>query len=140
MGTQTSDETIAASVDRIVRACLYTDEELTASDSSPPDGAVLVEGIVSKIGFHPQRLEAHREEIRGLLGQMPKEFHKSKGGGMSALNMCNNREGRQWGEHRDMDLLVVLGLGVGMVEYLMPREMWAVLPGGMPYILIDTAI
>ena len=34
--------------------------------------------------------------------------------------------------------LVVLGIGVGMVAYSLPRDVWNILPGGVPYVIIDT--
>ena len=36
-----------------------------------------------------------------------------------------------------MEQLFVLGMGLGLVKYGLPRSMWNVLPGGMPYISID---
>jgi hypothetical protein len=35
-----------------------------------------------------------------------------------------------------MDELVCLGLAIGRIAFLMPREMWEMLPGGMPYIVV----
>jgi len=54
--------------------------------------------------------------------------------GWSFLQMCEDKHGQQWtGEHRAMEELVVLGQAAGFVALLAPREMWPVLPGGMPY-------
>jgi hypothetical protein len=36
-----------------------------------------------------------------------------------------------------MEALVALGVGLGMAQFQMPREMWSVLPGGVPYVLLD---
>jgi len=52
--------------------------------------------------------------------------------------MCMDKHGVQWGEHRNIEQLVVLGIAAKMVKYCMPRDMWGILPGGMPYIAIDT--
>jgi len=30
-----------------------------------------------------------------------------------------------------------LGIASGKLSYLMPREMWKVLPGGMPYLVVS---
>jgi hypothetical protein len=51
--------------------------------------------------------------------------------------MCQDKEDHQWTDfHQTMDELVCLGTAIGKLEYLMPREMWNVLPGGMPYIVV----
>ena len=36
-----------------------------------------------------------------------------------------------------MEQLLTLGIGLGYAKYLMPREMWKMFPGGMPYFQID---
>ena len=75
--------------------------------------------------------------VSELLDQLPAEFHEKTGGGWSFLNACNNRDGQQWtGLHETMEKLVMLGLATGHVAFLMPRDMWSVLPGGMPYFVI----
>jgi hypothetical protein len=124
-------------VQAVIMAVLYTDAELAAAGGAAPAGYIAAEGITTKFGFHPERLEAHRADVRSMLMQLPEAFMKSKGGGMTFLNACNTREGHQWGEHRDMETLFALGMGLGYVSYPMPREMWSVLPGGMPYITVD---
>ena len=44
----------------------------------------------------------------------------------------------QWtGFHQTMDELVCLGLAIEKLSYLMPREYWKILPGGMPYLVIE---
>lgn len=119
----------AEKVRELVEACLNGKEE----------GAVLVDGVVRKFGFSPEKIAEHKEEIRALLDDMPDEFQMGKGGGWSFLNLCNDRSGEQWtGLHQTMEELVALGQAAGMAKYLMPRDMWAVLPGGMPYVGFDT--
>jgi len=100
--------------------------------------AILARGVVTSLGFHPDRLESHREEIRELLSQLPDTFKKESGGGMSFLNACNTQDGTQWGEHRNIDELIMLGLATGMVQFCLPREVWGALPGGMPYFWVET--
>ena len=84
-----------------------------------------------KCGFHPQRLESHKAEIKQLLAQLPHQFNE--GGGWTFLNACVTEAGDQWGEHRNIDQLLMLGVASKLAEYCMPREFWPVLPGGMPY-------
>lgn len=129
---------IAEQVEAIFLDCLYREEEMTDLEEGIPVGAVLVDGIVSKFGFHPNRIAAHKEEIRALLNQMPDQFHAGKGGGWSFLNLCVTKDGAQWGEHRNMEQLVVLAIAADMGFYCMPRDVWKVFPGGVPYVAFNT--
>jgi hypothetical protein len=125
----------ARKVREIVLDSLFKDEE-APKDGSIPLNAIIVEGITVKIGFHKERLESHREEIRELLAELPENFMAEKGGGWSFLNACNDKDGHQWGEHRNMEELFMLGMGLGVVKYILPRKMWAFLPGAMPYVSV----
>lgn len=127
---------IATQVDAIFRHCLYDDDEIQAN--TPPADAVIVHGIVRSYGFHPGRLNDHKEEIRKILDQMPIEFHAAGGGGWTFLNLCNTRSGEQWGEHPTMEQLVVLAIGSKMGQYTLPRDIWSILPGSMPYVVFNT--
>lgn len=127
-----------ANIREIMNYVLYSEEEVP--DRKVPADAVIVEGIVRKFGFHPGRLAEKKEAIRELLRQLPPPFHKGKGEGWSFLALCEDKEGRHWGEHNRCEDLVCLGLGVNMVEFCMKREGWQALPGGMPYIVVNTDI
>ena len=123
-------ELTSENVESIFMDCLFQDGE----DTSDP---AIAEGITSKFGFHKGRLESHRDDISDMLLQLPKEFHKDGGGGMTFLNAYINAKGEQWtGEHRRMEQLFSLGQACERVQCLMPRDMWSVLPGGMPYYAI----
>lgn len=118
-------------VSQIFLDCLYKDGEDTSSH-------VKAEGITSTVGFNPDRLNSHKAEIEAMLGELPDEFKKSGGGGMSFLNACNDKHGNQWtGLHRTMEQLFQLGIAIGKVECQLPREMWQALPGGMPYYVVN---
>ena len=123
-------------IDVIVRDSLFKDDEL--DKGRPKDGMEFIEarGAVNQFGFHRTRLESHRAEVQGMLAELPDQFHSDKGGGWSFLNACMTRDDHQWGEQRDVDLLLCLGLGLGIVRYPLPREVWPVLPGGMPYFTV----
>ena len=128
----TAEKLTAERVEEIFKGCLFDDGASTS-------GAVLVEGVRLKVGFHPERLEALKPSIRAMLDQLADDFHEKKGGGMSFLNACMTRDGDQWGEHLNIDQLLCLGLAAKMVKVLMPRELWALLPGQVPYFTVLTS-
>ena len=98
----------------------------------------VAEGITLSVGFHPERLDSHEKEIVALLDELPDVFKTSTGGGMSFLQACNDKHGNQWtGLHQRMEQLFLLGIGIGKVKLCLPRDMWAMLPGGMPYYTIN---
>lgn len=116
--------------------CLFKDEEIT--EGKIPEGAILVEGITRKFGFHPTRLAEKRQVVVKWLNALPHQFHKDGGGGWSFLNACNQENGVQWtGFHRSMEQLFCLGIGLGFVKCQLPREVWVTLPGGVPYYVVD---
>jgi hypothetical protein len=119
----------AERIEVIFRDCLFKEGEDTTT-------AILAKGIVIDAGFHPVRLENYRNEVSDLLFELPVEFQKAEGGGWSFLNACVDRKGRHWGEHRNMEQLFLLGLALGKVKCQMPREMWSMLPGGVPYYVV----
>jgi hypothetical protein len=129
----------AARVEEIFRDCLYKDEEMAGvPEGEAPEGVVIVEGIISRFGLHPERLESHRDEVHTMLLNLPEQFQADKGGGWSFLQACDDRNGVQWtGLHQTMGDLFVLGIGLGLAKYLLPREMWSAFPGGMPYLAVE---
>jgi len=117
-------------VDSVFMDCLFKDGEDTSDH-------IVAEGIVQTVGLHPGRIEGHRQEIHDMLAELPDEFKTSGGGGYSFLNACLDRHGNQWtGMHQTQEQLVQLGIAIGEVEYCLPREMWDVFPGGMPYFMV----
>ncbi len=107
--------------------CLFNDGEDTSNHITSP-------GIVSNVGFHPERLESHKEEIKSMLDCLPEAFHKDTGGGTSFLNACMDKDNHQWGEHQNMEQLFQLGNALKLSAWLLPKEIWSSLPGGMPYV------
>jgi len=123
-------ELTSENVQSIFEDCLFRGGE----DMS---NAILVKGIISDFGFHPGRIDNNKIAIKFMLDQLSDDFKASGGGGMTFLNMCNDRDGGQWtGFHSVMERLVVLGIAINKVRFALPRDLWAVLPGGMPYIVI----
>ena len=91
--------------------------------------------------FNSKALDENKARILELLRELPEEFMKSgSGGGWSFLEAANDKHGNQWtGMHMVMAQLFGMGQAAGLVELLLPRELWAVAPGGMPYyVVIDT--
>ena len=130
----------AESVEQIFLDCLFRDDELV--DGKPEIEPIKAEGIIRNFGFHPIRLNEHKTEIIELLQELPKEFFKDSGGSWSFLNACMDEHGNHWGEHRNIEQLFCLGIGLGIARFQFPRSMWSAFPGGVPYvtILVDMRI
>jgi len=127
----------AENVKKTLLDCLFTDEELKACNGKP-EKFVMAEGVMMKVGFHPERLESHRAEVSSMLSELPPEFmHDNPSGGWSFLNACMTKNGEQWGEHPNIDELLLLGFGLNMVKYLLPRPVWKAMPGGVPYFIVN---
>lgn len=114
----------------LARACFFKEGE-------PQDDAIEVEGIVRTYGFRPGRIAESADVIGALLAELPNEFQKSGGGGWSFLNACTDRHGHQWTDlHQTMEMLFCLGIAAGKAKWLLPRDIWESLPGGMPYVAV----
>jgi len=124
-------ELTAHNVNEIFLDCLFKDGELT-------DNGIKAQGVRTNVVFNPERLKSHEKDITDMLSYLPKEFGKSTGGGWSFLNMCVDKNDVLWtGEHATVDKLIVLGIAVGKVSFPFPRELWQVLPGSVPYVMVD---
>lgn len=124
-------------VQRVFTECLADPQ---AAEGDP---TIEVEGIMHTWIFNGEAIEAHDAEISAMLAKLPTEFQSvgvGGGGGWSFLNMCYDRDGNQWtGLHLEVERLVMLGIAAGKATFQMPRGMWEILPGGMPYIVVDPA-
>lgn len=121
-------------VDKVFCDCLYRESE---DHHKALSEGKLIEGVMLKVVFNPEKVENHRQDIKDMLAQLPLAFRKEDGGGWSFIQMCNDEEGNQWtGLHKKMDALVCLGLAIDQLRFCLPREMWKVLPDGMPYVQI----
>jgi hypothetical protein len=125
----------AENVRTVFDDCLFKDEEVV--NGKPVIEPIKAEGIMATFGFHPARLESHKQEVKEMLSQLPDPFMKSKGGGWTFLNACMTKNGTQWGEHNTMEQLFVLGIALKICSFALPRKMWDILPGGMPYIVVE---
>lgn len=137
--TKEQPGTLGKEVEDLFRSCLFEDSEIEGG--KPKDGleAVIAEGITRTVGFHPKRIAEAKEKVAGFIAKIAAdEFLKSKGGGMSFLRLCDDREGSQWTNlHRTMEQLVQLAIGTGLGGYCAPRMLWMMMPGGMPYVWFE---
>ena len=128
----------ASTVRKTFLGCLFTKEETAdLEEGEIPEGCVKGEGIRTRAGFHPGRLEEAEAIVRRMIGDLDDAFLKTGGGGTSFLSMCNDKNGKQWGEHQNMDEFLCLALAMGKASYCMPRESWGMFPGSMPYVVFD---
>jgi hypothetical protein len=117
-------------VNEMAKKCLFREGE-------PRNPGVEVDGIVNKWRFHPDRIAANAPAIGELLAELPSEFQKDGGGGWSFLNACMDRHGSQWCDlHHTMEALFCLGIAADRAKWLLPRDLWDSLPGGMPYVAV----
>ena len=107
-------------------------------DEEPTEGTPFIptKGIMLRVGFAPDKIEKNAEIIKELLDQLPENFNERTGSGWSFLNACVDKDENQWGEHQNVEELLLLGLGSGYVEYCIAREFWNIMPGGMPYFVV----
>lgn len=111
--------------------CLFKSAEIV--EGKPIVEPVEVQGVTSRFGLHPQRLESYREEVKSMLQELPASYRE----GDSFLNLCSLKDGDTWtGLHHRMQELMCLGLGLGYIKHMLPKELWKELPGGMPMIKI----
>lgn len=95
-----------------------------------------IDGPVNRARFCESSVEYFKSDIRALLAELPDSFHQFGGRGHSFLHAFEDRHGRHWGEHRDMEMLFMLGMAAGLVDEMFPRAVWPALPGGMPYYVV----
>lgn len=94
-------------------------------------------GIAHEFSFDSNKLNENSTEIRDMLHQLPDTFMKNIGGGWGFLMACDDKNGNQWtGLHLRMEQLFAMGEAIGSVKSLFPREMWKLLPGGVPYYMV----
>ena len=116
-------------VHEIFMDCLYKEEEL--KNGNPTD-YLPAKGLMINVGLNPTRVAKHSNRIKEILEQLPPVFAE----GYSFLEIVNDKNGTLWtGMHKTADELVCLGIVTKRAEVVM-REVQAVLPGGVPYILI----
>jgi len=123
-------ELTSENVNQVFTNCLFLEDE-------EKNNFVMAKGITIDVGFHPKRLDEHKDKIIEMLDQLPNNFKMEGGGGSSFLNACLDKNGNQWTDlHKTVEKLLLLGLGIDKIFYCLPKEMWQFFPGGMPYFFI----
>lgn len=135
-------ELTSENVGNILHECLFDDHELpNGNDTKPeemPAGTIFVDGVINRFGLKGAVLEQHREDVKSMIEQLKPEFFPNTGGGYSFLGLPFTKDDKQWGEHINAEALYVLAAGLGMARFSLPREVWPILPGSVPYISFDT--
>lgn len=129
----------ARRVEEIFLDCLFRDKEIDGEGKPRhPDMVVMSEGIKGRFGLHKKRLERYYNEIEGMLYDLDPVFYEPNnlGNGESFQKFSLRQDGEPWGTDREAEMLMVLGIGLKLVKNVLPRQLWAKLPGGMPYISI----
>ena len=125
----------AKEIHEVFMDCFYEDEEIDQAELEGGEMTPLLklEGCMVNVGFDPARVQKNQEKIEAFLNEVPNIFYT--GANFTMLYM--DKDGNHWGEHKNCDELLILGLAIDRFHYLLPREVWKALPGGMPYIKLD---
>lgn len=117
----------AENVEKVFRECFSENKE----------NIVKCDVVAHSFSFCKDKLQENKQNIVDMLSCLPKEFMQNTGGGYSFLMACNDKDGHQWtGLHLTMEKLFALGIGIEKVKCLLPRELWQMMPGGMPYFMV----
>lgn len=115
-------------------------EKYTAPEPPDPDSTVTT--VWGKVTLVTAIAAEDRAYIGDCLMALPKPFRMSAGGGWSTLNGAFTDDGtgqpnpaRQWGEQRNVFVLAALGLACDYCSLTDPAFS-AMLPGGMPYLMV----
>ncbi len=112
-----------------------------ALDIESNDPTTKVHGLTTDYVFHTERLTRHGETVRGFLGKLSTRFYADRGGGHSFLAFGTRRDGVVWGDTYDMERLLVLGLGLGLAAFCLPkRRRWRLFPRGVPFVCLNSSL
>ena len=95
---------------------------------------IVIKGVINNFAISKFWVDEEKENIKAMLLQLDDNFMND--GGWTFLNMPMRADGVQWGEQRNAQELLVLGMACELATIQMPREMWAMFPGGVPYIQV----
>ena len=119
-------------VNRLFRECT-----VSSSSKDVQEEIITANGIFHRARFSKSKIEQNKSSILTLFNELPDGFRKENGDGMSFLNMCVDRYGNYWtSNHTTMELLVLLGIAIDAIEFNVPTQLWPMLPGNVPNIII----
>ena len=111
--------------------CLFKEGE-------PTDKFVAASGVVGNFGFHPDRLASYKPKLAEMIGDLHPAFLKEVGGGWTFLNLCMDKNEHTWTDsQRVADEFLCLCVGNNLAQILIPRDMWSMLPGVVPYVVFS---
>jgi hypothetical protein len=126
-------ELTSANVRNVVNASMFAAEDVI--NGVPVREPLTVKGLNVQLSFDPQRVTANKSQVRELVEQLSPAFRDQNG--MSFMGLPVRSDGVQWGQYRNADELVCLGLATGdLVLIPADRADWKDLPGKLPYVAI----
>lgn len=94
-----------------------------------------VSTVTGNFGFDPEKIEKHAADIQQMISQLSSNFDEVNQGYTFMYLPFKGENDEQWGEQIDGDHLMALGLASGWMKLTIEnREIWKVLPGGVPYV------
>ncbi len=118
---------MASQVSLAFMKCLFREGEDTTNN-------VQVEGPTNIFHLHPERLEEQRELVKACLAELPPIFKE----GYSSMKLCKNKDGDHWtGNQKNCQELVIMAVGLNLMSYCTPRDVWSAMPGGVPYVIVN---
>ena len=115
---------------QVYNKCIYNQDEQKNEESSD---TISVQGIKRLYIFSLANLCEERKHILSLLSQVTRRSRY----GASMTQLCYNRREQVWTKNAlTMEALMCLGLAIGKVKYLLPKESWSLLKNQMPYVII----
>lgn len=124
--------------DMCTRIRAIFDDCLLPNNYTNETKCISIQGVTAIFGLDPEKIEKHRTEIYDLMKVLPHTFWENPIGndGYSFLRLPFTKDNVQWGEQKNAQELMVLGLAAGYMQYLFSKEYWTELPGSVPYIII----
>lgn len=113
----------------IFNRCLYV------ANSHGKSSPLNVEGFENNFTFDTEALQEQKHNIEALLDQLPASFKN----GWSFWEMYRTDDGHNWTTSlQSMEALMALGIAIQKIRYVLPKESWWSLPGGAPYVILNS--
>jgi hypothetical protein len=117
-------------VHEIFMDCLFNNDEDTTNH-------IRADGISLNIGFHPERIKLHEEEISVILNNLSEAFRDDCGGGASFFAGFKTKNNEIWtADPGRVEELFQLGIAIGRMICPIPQSIWHLLPNGIPYYIL----